>query len=133
MYFLLILFFGSLLGISFMIGRKLLLLQNGKMLRLEETPFGPTLFEEWKRSAARNVKKHGYVVLVFIIRLHIRSSRTLKAKYLETKEKLKEILSRKLKKQQEEQREVSGFLKMISEYKEKIREIGHQIREEEDQ
>ena len=131
MYFLLILFFASLLGITFMIGRKLVLLQNGKMLRLEETPFGPSLFEEWKVQTSRNVKKHSYVLLVLAIRFHVRASNTLKNAYAEMKDKIKESFSKKSKGEASEKREVSGFLKMISEYKQKVREIKHKIREEE--
>lgn len=130
MYFLLILFFGSLLSITFMIGRKLVVLKNGQTtLNEEEIISGVPFFEEWKHSAAKNIKKHSYNGLVAIIRLYFRSANFLKSKYQDLKIKVKNLRGKKLN--AEEKREVSGFLKMISEYKQKIREIKHKIKEEE--
>ena len=63
MYFLLILFFGSLLGITFMIGRKLLLLQNGQMTYKDsaETFLKAQYLEELKHVAIKNIKKQDYL------------------------------------------------------------------------
>jgi len=132
MYFLLILFFTSLLGITIMIGRKLVLLRNGHILHKEETLFKAPFFEEWKHLTIKNIKKHGYAGLVATIRFYIQSSNLLKNKYQEAKIKIKNIRAKNLNSDSGEKREVSKFLKMISEYKHKIREIKHKIREEED-
>ncbi|MFA5778177.1 MAG: hypothetical protein WC870_01665 [Candidatus Paceibacterota bacterium] len=129
MYFLLILFFGSLLGIIFMIGRKLLMLQGGQVLAREEISFKTPHLEEWRHQAIKEIKKHGYAGLVATIRLYMRSSNVFKNKYQEIKVKVKDLHSKKLN--IEEKREVSKFLKKISEYKNKIRKIKQKVKEEE--
>jgi hypothetical protein len=129
MYFLLTLFFGSLLGIIFMVGRKLVLLQNGQVLHREEIVIGAPSLEKWKHLTITSVKKHGYTGLVATIRFYVRSTNFLKNKYQEVKTKVKSINGKKLR--EEEKREVSGFLKMISEYKQKIRNIKDKVKEEE--
>lgn len=128
MYFLITLFFVSLLGISFMIGRKLLVLQDGQILTEEEILQTPIL-EEWKHSTVTNVKKHGYNLLVIIIRLYVRSSNFIKNKYQEFKTKLQNINSSNTI--SEDKQEISKFLKVISDYKHKIRKIKQKIKEEE--
>lgn len=134
MYFLLILFFGSLLGITFMIGRKLLILQNGEMTYTDsaENFLKVQYLEELKRSAIKNIRKHSYAGLVNTIRFYIRASNLIKNKYQEAKIKLSNMGSKKLHNENEEKREVNKFLKMISDYKYKIREIKHRIKEEEE-
>ncbi|MFA5840741.1 MAG: hypothetical protein WC847_00485 [Candidatus Paceibacterota bacterium] len=134
MYFLLILFFGSLLGITFMIGRKLLLLQNGEMPYSDsaETFLKVQYLEELKRAAIKNLRKHSYAGLVNTIRFYIRSSNLIKNKYQEAKNKISNMSNKKSHDEIESKREVSKFLKMISEYKYKIREIKHRIKEEEE-
>jgi len=67
-----------------------------------------------------------------IVRFYVHSANFLKKKYEEAKIKIKEVYQRKVKKDVVvEKREVSGFLKMISDYKHKIRKIRRQIKEEE--
>lgn len=131
MYFLLILFFGSLLGITFMIGKKLLMLQNGQILQREEDLFKIQHLEEFKRLTIKNVKKHGYPILVTTIRYYVRSSNLLRNKYQEVKNKIKNIHIKKQKDGSLEKREASNFLKMVSEYKNKIRKIKQKVKEEE--
>jgi hypothetical protein len=132
MYFLLILFFGSLLGITFMIGRKLLVLQNGQMTYKEsaETFLEAQHLERLKHAAIKTIKKHSYNGLVLIIRLYFRGTNLLRKKYQAIKIKIKNIRS---KNKNDEKKEVSKFLKMISEYKQKIRVIKHKIKEEEEE
>ena len=131
MYFLLILFFTSLLGITFMVERKLVMLKNGVLLHREETFFKAPYLEEWKHLTSKNVKRHGYTVLVATIRFYVRFSNLLKNKYQEIKIKIKNIRSRKSNSNLSGKQEISKFLKIISEYKYKIREIKHKIKEEE--
>lgn len=131
MYFLLTLFFVSLLSITFMIGRKLLMLQNGQLVQTEEVDFNTPYFEEWKHHAIRNIKKHGYNVLVITIRLYFRFSNFLRNIYAEIKNGLKKIYSKKLRENPSEKKEVSRFLKMIADYKKKVRLIKQRVKEEE--
>ena len=126
-YFLLILFFGSLLGIIFMIGRKLVIIQgNSEIVNIKEDPY----LEEWKHTTVKNIKKYSYLLLVAIIRTYVHSSNFIKLKYQELKIKIKEKFG-KNKEDAETKKEASKFLKMISEYKHKIRKIRRQIKEEE--
>lgn len=129
MYSLLILFFASLLGIAFMIERKLLMLQNGKLPYDGKDSFLETPYEEWKELAIRNVKKHGYTGLVAMIRYYVISANYLKNKYEQAKTKVKSLSKKNLS--VEEKIEVNGFLKMITEYKQKIRDIKDRVKEEE--
>ncbi|MDR3519896.1 MAG: hypothetical protein P4L63_03375 [Candidatus Pacebacteria bacterium] len=131
MYFLLILFFGSLLGITFMIGRKLVMFPDGQGLHKNATTKDSYL-EEWKYIIIKNGKKYGYLGLVASVRAYVHFVSFLKRKYTTVKMKLSQVLDKKFKKGSVQKREVSGFLKMISEYKYKIRKIRHQIKEEED-
>jgi len=129
MYFLLILFFGSLFGITFMIGKKLLMLQNGEVLNREEVFLKTPYLEEWKQVTIKNIKKHSHTVLVTTIRFYVRSTNLLKNKYQKIKSRVKDMNRKKL--DEGERKEVSKFLKMISEYKQKIRKIKYKINEEE--
>jgi len=135
MYFILILFFGSLFGITFMIGRKLLMLQNGQISYRDdaETFLKAQYFEELKHSTIKTIKKHRYTGLVTIVRIYVRSSNFIKNKYEQVKIKIKNIYLKKIRSETEvkEKQEVPKFLKIISEYKNKIREIKHKIKEEE--
>jgi len=131
MYFLLILFFGSLAGITFMIGRKYMVMQEGGVVH-HENLFKDSYLEDLKRTLIKNSKRYSYVGLVVIVRFYVHSANFLKKKYEEAKIKIKEVYQRKVKKDVVvEKREVSGFLKMISDYKHKIRKIRRQIKEEE--
>lgn len=130
MYFLLILFFGSLIGITFMVGRKFIILKNGQLLHAnDEVILKAPYLEEWKHLTIKNVKKYGYVLLVAFIRLYFKSSLYFKNKYEEIKGKIK---NRNKKNQIEGgKKEISNFFKIISKYKHKIRRIKQQVKEEE--
>lgn len=128
---LLILFFGSLAGISFMIGRKLLSLQNGQVFDRDETFLKAPHLEELKHKTVKNIKKYGYAGLVTTMRFYIRSTNLMKNKYGEARIKVKNLYLKKSNSRTEEKQEISKFLKIISEYKHKIREIRNRINEEE--
>lgn len=133
MYFLLILFFGSLSGIFFLIGKKLVMLKNGQLLEAHKEEFflkTPPV-EEWKEVTIKHTKKHGYSLLVMTIRLYFRSSNLLKNKYLEIKDKMKEKQNKRKKSTNDGEKKVNSFLKMVSEYKNKIRRIKEQVKKEE--
>lgn len=131
MNLLLILFFISLAGIIFMIGRKLILLQT------EPVPTGSNfLFEipdskDVKHIAAKNIKKYGFILLVITIRSYVKTLNYTKKKSNELYDKAHKIITRNKIETNNGNREVSKFLKKVSEYKQKINKIKHQIVEEE--
>lgn len=130
MYFLLILFFTSLFGITFMIGRKLVLLKNGEILISSgEELFKTSHLDEWKRKTIKNLKRYVYIMLVIIVRLYVKFSDFFKNKYQEIKKWVK--TRNKINSIDGEKKEISKFLKIISEYKSKIRAIKYRIKEEE--
>ncbi|HEY4513536.1 MAG TPA: hypothetical protein VJH06_03425 [Candidatus Paceibacterota bacterium] len=114
-----------------MIGRKLLMLQNGQITERDFTEINlkaPAL-EEWKHAAIKGTKKHGYNTLVGIIRFYFRGSNILKNKYEEVRVKVKRM--RRKGRGETEKPEISKFLKVVSEYKKKIRKIKQKVKEEE--
>ncbi|MBP9711907.1 MAG: hypothetical protein KBD55_02625 [Candidatus Pacebacteria bacterium] len=132
MYILFTLFILSLLSISAMIGRKLIVLRNGEFLDKEEFSVEVPIFEEMRYVTGKTVKKIGYVTLVTSMRLYFRSTNFVKTKYHTTKIRIKDLRNKnKTLAQIEDQKEISKFLQIISEYKGKIRTIKHKIREEE--
>lgn len=131
MYFLLILFFSSLIGITLMISRKLILLQSGQVSYKEDIHFREIHLEEWKDIIIKNTKKYGFITLVAIIRFYVQTSNFLKNNYEKIKTELKNIYSRKLNENPAEKREVNKFLRLISEYKLKLRLIKEKVKEEE--
>lgn len=128
MYLLLFLFFGALLGILFMIGRKLALLDENQEKK-EDLLLDIPYIEEWKNLSAKSIKRITYESVVFVIRVYVKSSNFLKNKY----RKIKELAEKKIGKKitDKDKREISKFLKTISDYKRKAREIKHKIVEEE--
>lgn len=126
---LLILFFTSLIFIIIMIGRKLALLEHEQVLNHEEVSFELPYLKEVKHLTITNIKKHGYIFLVATVRFYVRSTNFLKDKYKEIKIKIKnKIMESHVN---GEKKEISKFLKIIGDYKHKIREIKHKIKKEE--
>lgn len=117
-----------------MIWRKLVSLQNGQVLSMEKVSFEIPHLEKVKHFTNRNIKKYGHRSLVATLRFYIRSSNFLKNKYEEIKVKIKNTnikTKSHLNSDSPEKVEVNKFLKMISDYKHKIREIKQKIHEEE--
>ena len=138
MYLLLTLFFSSLIGILIMIGRKLATVKNSEMLNIDSSgfsdfshPFIPDL-QKLKNFAIIILKKYGHFSIVTILRFHIRSTNFLKNKYRVVRDKIR---SRSNENYPDEgplpKTPVSNFLKTITDYKHKIKEIKHRIYEEE--
>ncbi|OGI82542.1 hypothetical protein A3I95_01170 [Candidatus Nomurabacteria bacterium RIFCSPLOWO2_02_FULL_44_12] len=126
-----ILFFLSLVSIIFMVSRKLSLVKEGQVLPQNEThPFIPDLLKI-KEGAMAKVKKLEHLILVAIVRFYVRSLNFCKNKYLAFRRKLTETKNKNGNGGETPPGEVSKFLKMISDYKQKIREIKHRIHEEE--
>ncbi len=136
MNIMLILFTISLLAIITMIARKLVQLRKSAEMVLseEEVLFEIPYIDEVTVLTTKNIRRYGYMSLATAIRLYFRSSALVKNTYNETKTRAKEVIERNKKlimKSELGNREISGFLKTISEYKAKIDKLKHKIREEE--
>ncbi len=129
MYILFILFFTSLASIVFMVGRKITILEHEKVLENQEVLFEVPYLKEVKHITITNMKKHGHAGLVATVRFYLKSTNFLKNKYQEVKIKIKSISQKNLI--NGERKEISKFLKIMADYKHKIREIKHKIRKEE--
>jgi hypothetical protein len=133
MAFFLILFFISLAGIILMIGKKLILEKKV----LEHVIEGKVTLEiprlgEIKDVTLRRIKKYSFVFLVITIRYYVKSSNFLKKQGKDIIQKVKgKLIKKDTLSEIPEKQEVSGFLKMISEYKKKIKIIKRKIKEEE--
>ena len=115
-----------------MFSRKLVLLKN-QGIQIEqvegvilELPF----VKEIKHLTIRQLKRYGYIGVVTSIRLYFRGVNLAKVEYNKIKEKLSSVDKSKWI-NDIEKREVNKFLKVVSNYKHKIRQIKHQIKEEE--
>ena len=128
-YFILILFFVSLISIVFMIGRKMVLIKNGQSFVQEEFSFEIPYLKEIKILTSENIKKYEHLSLVLILRFYVRAINFSKNKYAEVKNKIRNRINQS--QTSGESPEVSKFLKMISNYKHRIKEIKHKIKEEE--
>lgn len=131
MYFILTLFFGSLIGIIIMIGRKVFLIQNGQVTEFAKSETEGQYWEEFKYGAILGLKKLGYALLVEIIRLYVKLVNFLKTKYQEVATKIKTMYAKKSEGGAKEPREASKFLKMVGQYKRKLRRIKEKVKEEE--
>jgi hypothetical protein len=118
-----------------MIGRKLALVRSGGEISsiYHVHPFVPEL-QKIKNATLKNTKKLGYIIIYITLRFFIKSSNLIKNTSILIVEKLKN----KFKKNKgsdsmsnPEKKEVSGYLKVISEYRHKIRKMKHIIKEEE--
>ncbi len=136
MYILLILFFISLALILSMMGHKLRLVRDGQIMSHESSPYFIPDLEIIREVSVRGLKKYGHLGLVGLVRMQIKSVNMTKKSYGMLKEKLSNIemlQNSKWRGLGDEAREVkvSKFLKMVSDYKQKVREIRHRIHEEE--
>jgi hypothetical protein len=135
MTILLTLFFGSLLGITLMIGRKVMALQveDSRKLHLDGFVFEIPHLDSFKELTMKELKKYGYATLVMTLKAYVKSANILKEQYRDLITMLENAKNRNIPESQLEavERKASGFLEMISEYKHKIRKIKHRIAEEE--
>lgn len=135
MILILILFFVSLAGIILMIGKKLILeraiLEN---MAIEKTILDIPRLGKIKDISIKRIRKYSFVLLVITIRYYVKSSNFLKKQSKGMVEKVKTKLIRKNNlSESNEKQEVSGFLKMISDYKQKVKRIKKIIKEEENE
>ena len=127
----LILFFLSLIGIIFMIAKKLLVLdkiqEKSNELPLFETPN----LREIKQTAISSARFLGHKTLLLILRIYIISANFLKQRKNHLFEKVKKVLHKRgVVKTPEINPEPSKFIKMVSDYKRKIRRMTHRIKQE---
>lgn len=116
-----------------MFNRKLSLVNNEDIRVLEkETSLQIPYMTEIRHVTIRKIKKYGYVTLVMVIRVYFRSINTIKLKYAKLKFKLSNWHKHEIE-NGIEKKQISGFLKIVSEYKHKIRKIKHSIKEEEEE
>jgi len=127
------LFFISFVAIVVMFNKKLSLMQNIKMdiIEKEQIPLEIPYVIEIKHLTIRKVKRYGYVGLVIVIRLYFRSVNLWKRNYSKLKTKIENWHKNDIMNNSEKQ-EVNRFLRIISDYKHKIRKIKHDIKEEEE-
>ncbi|HCY17985.1 MAG: hypothetical protein UR62_C0004G0003 [Candidatus Nomurabacteria bacterium GW2011_GWF2_35_12] len=134
MYLPLILFFLSLAGIIIMVWRELVLVKNGLVVKTQHShPFVPDL-QKIKYLASKGTKKLSYVTLFIMLRFFIKSSSFIKNKSTILAKEIKTRFKKFRKDTSDEtaeKKEVSKYLKIISEYRHKIRAIKHRIKEEE--
>lgn len=128
-YLLLIWFFLSLFSIVFMLGRKLAVLEHSHILEHEEFLLELPYLKEVRSITTQNIKKHGYVVLVKTMRYYVLGTHLMKKKYEEAKANIKNRIYKN--QTAKDNKEISKFLKIIGDYKHKIKEIKHRIKKEE--
>ncbi len=116
-----------------MIGRKLAPVRNGQVAQSEHShPFVPEL-QKIKHFSYESVRKYEHIILVAVVRLYVRFSNFLKYTYGELKTKIKDIRKKRNGNATEgTKQEPNKVLKMISEYKQRVRHIKHKIVEEEE-
>jgi hypothetical protein len=113
-----------------MIGRKLAVLEHEQIVHTnEEVLFELPYLKEVKHLTVKGAQKHGYALLVSTLRFYILGADSLKNKYREIRTKIKNKIMESHT--HNEKKEISKFLKIIVEYKHKIRDIKHKIKKEE--
>lgn len=91
--------------------------------------FGKPFIEEIKYATIKKTKRYGYIILFITVRLYVLSSKFVKDK---SKKTVNKIMDKFIKKDGVEGKtDTSNFLKMVTDYKHKIKKIHHKIKEEE--
>jgi hypothetical protein len=137
MHFFLILFFISLTAIILMIGRKWSLVK-GNVGQPEEHHeagvFISSIFDldQIKHSLILNFEKAIHALIFVTLRGYLLSSNLINLKRKEWAEKIKVRLNKNRQQNiAEEKKEVSKYIRIISEYRQKIKHMKHKIKEEE--
>ena len=127
----LILFLTSLFGITFMIGRKLVLVRSGEVIKIAHPhPFTPEI-QKIKKLTSKGFKRLAYILLFIILRFFIKSSNFVKTKSKMLMQKLIDRIQKRNKSSGGQKKEVSKYLKTISEYRQRIRKMKNMIKKEE--
>ena len=126
-----ILFFISLVGICLMLYRRVSLIRAGHIEADHKTPILPDI-KEVRYIIFKSAKRYSFVLIEIILRTSIKSSLAIKKKSTELFTTIKDKLKKHLPERDPlQKKEVSGFLKAMSEYKQKIKKLKNRIIEEE--
>ena len=117
-----------------MVWRELVLVRNGQVTAVHHShPLVPDL-RKIKYLTLKGIKRFSYVILFVTLKFFIKSSNFIKTRSMilieELKNKLRKSNGNSLD-ETIEKKEVSKYLKVISEYRQKIRQMKHKIKEEE--
>lgn len=126
------LFIISLISISVMVGRKVYMLKNTQVVYTHDFAIEVPDLKEVGQMANQSWKKYSYLALVLTLRAYLISFNFLKKKYKVLKNKIRNIKRRDNKVNTvQKEIEANKFLKMMSDYKKKIKKIKKRIKEEE--
>ena len=114
-----------------MVGRKLAATNEIQVFYREEILSKEKHLEEWKAWFVHGIKVVSISILFVSIRLYVRTLNTFKKLYANAKIFVKKTYRKRTELEKLEKQEASKFLKMISDYKRKIRKIKQQVAEEE--
>lgn len=115
-----------------MIGRKLVLIKNGRYEIVDEASFEIPYIKEVKDLTFAGIKKYEHLSLVFIVKSYFQFLSFLKKKYADIKIGVKNIHIKKYPNGELiEKIESSKVVKFVSDYKHRIKEIVHKVKEEE--
>jgi len=115
-----------------MIGRKLFLLRKNPTIFEDRILVEYPNLNELRHIVIKKSSEYGYIILVEIIRFSIRTSKALRHHYKTTKKRVHKIINKRhVQKEESTPKDVSSFLKKVSEYKRKIKKIKNQVIEEE--
>lgn len=132
MYTLLTLFFISLSCVILMIGRKVMLVRSGHIV-VEESiphPFIPDI-DKAKLQTLHGLKKLLHLTTFVTLRAYVKISNVIKKGYSEAKIKIQNLNRKNHIDNLSSRKEVSKFLKVITNYKRKISIMKNRIDEEE--
>lgn len=132
MYYILTLFLASLLGIAYMIGRKWKLIKNGYVFEEKNSEMSEIEYlEELQRSAKNGLRKFGFVLLVIIIRLYVKTSAFVAKVAKAGISEIDKLYSKVAVQNSAVPREPNTFLKKMGEYKRKVKRIKDRVKREE--
>ena len=112
-----------------MINRRLAFIRQQQIMHHEEVPFELPYLKEAKHMTVKGLKKVGHVGLVSVLRLYFQSINFVKYR---SKDLVARIKNAESENGNGEKKEISKFLKIVGDYKRKVREIKHRIKREED-
>jgi hypothetical protein len=132
MYVFLVLFVLSFTAITYIVRRKIAMVKNGWVPEpLHPHPFVPDM-QKLKHFTVANARRMEHMALVTLLRSYVKTLNLLKSQYRKSVAKLNNLKNRnKIKNGEPINTDASKFLKMVSDYKHKIRTLKRRIHEEE--
>lgn len=131
MNYLPLVFFASLVGVMIMIYRKVNHLREGRVLEPGEFLFEIPTLADIRAKTAEKTKVAGELGLIGAVKFYLHSSNLFKALSRETKAFVKKMIYEYYSSRNKDgEHEASKFLKMVGEYKQKVRKIKRKIEEE---